>query len=437
MRRFGTLCPRTALVILLVTVWMSSSRARAEVTLFDRDGWTFQTTGLVAAHYQLVKGDADPIGTGMTLVGGKIGDDHLSSNLTNNTDTISDIRSGFIGTQIGFAVNRQISPTVHVDSFLAASVNGINSNRGQDTAAPKGVDYREAWAQVVGPYGTLKFGRMFGLFASSSAAVVSMAYQYGVGHPCVVDASTIACGSVGAGPLYAGFDAAFRYISPRIAGFQLQVSIVDPDVGDIAQMSPYPRVDADLNFDQTFGGARLRLFGQSMYNRIESSSAMTMTVTPHTIWGVMGTGLLDVGPISLGAGAWTGDGVGERIPLEAADPSHPIAWDSSGALRSFLGFYGNAQVNFQDTAVTVGGGELKVKLTPLDLMGGEQVLVLTDQYEGHITASHKFASVLVANVEYMYWHSDWQGDPTMAGVAGYQAPKQSISFMGAGMNYLW
>jgi hypothetical protein len=332
MRRFRTLCSRIAPVILLVVVWLTSARARAMVTLFDNDGWTFQTTGLVAAHYQLVTGHADPLGdNGMNLIGGRISDDHLSSNLTNNTDTISDIRSGFVGTQIGFALNRQISPTVHVDSFLAASVEGINSNRGQNTASPKGVDYREAWAQVVSPYGTLKFGRMFGLFASSSAAVVMMAYQYGVGHPCAVDAATIGCGSVGAGPLYAGFDAAFRYISPRIAGFQLQVSVADPNVGNLAQMSPYPRVDADLNFDQTFGSARLRLFGQSMLNRIESST--TTTVTPLTIWGVMGTGLLDVGPISLGGGAWTGAGVGERIPLEAIDPSHPIAWDSSGALR--------------------------------------------------------------------------------------------------------
>jgi predicted porin len=438
MRRLRTLCSRTAPVILLVVVWLSSSRAQATVTLFDNDGWTFQTTGLVAAHYQLIKGDADPLGgpNGLTLVGGRVSDGHQASNLVNNTDTISDIRSGFIGTQIGFSVNRQISPTVRVESLLAASVQGINSNRGQDTAAPKGVDYREAWAQVVSPYGTLKFGRMFGLFASSSAAVVTMAYQYGVGNPCAVDASTIACGSVGAGPLYAGFDAAFRYSSPRIAGFQLQVALVDPDVGNLAPMSPTPRVDADLNFDQTFGGTRLRLFGQSMWNRIESSSVAT-GVTPHTIWGVMGTGLLDIGPISLGGGAWTGAGVGERIPLEAADPSHPIAWDSSGALRKFLGVYGNVQVNFQDSAVTVGGGELFVKLTPIDLMPGEGVLVLTDQYEGHITATHKFSGVLVANVEYMYWHSDWQGDPSLAGMPGFAPLKQSISFMGAGLNYLW
>jgi predicted porin len=439
MRRFRTLCLRTALVILLGVVWLSSSRARATVTLFDNDGWTFQTTGLVAAHYQLLMGDKDPQGGNRTLIGGRIYDEGLTGNQETGKITLSDIRSGFVGTQIGFGVSRQISSTVHVDSLLAASLQGINSNRGQDIASPKGVDYREAWAQVVTPYGSLKFGRMFGLFGSSSAAVQMMAWQYGVGHPCVIDASTIACGSSGAGPLYPGFDAAIRYTSPRIAGFQFQLSVTDPDVGNppVGKMSPVPRVDAELNYDQTFGGARVRLFGQSMWNRPESSTPTA--VTAYTIWGVMGTALLDVGPFSAGGGAWTGAGVGERIPLEEADPSNPIAWDNLGNLRHFLGVYGNAQFNFQGTAITVGGGDLIVKPTSYDLdpMMNQSELVLKDQYEGHIVVTHKFADVLVLNVEYMHWHTDWQPDPTMAGMAGYTPFQQSLNFMGAGMNYVW
>jgi len=443
MRRFRTLCSRFAPVILLGAIWLSSARAEAAITLFDSDGWTFQTTGLVAAHYQLIVGDADPLGGGKNLIGGKLLDEGSAADQSQTppTLTMSNIRSGFIGTQIGFGLSRQISQTVHIDSLLAGSVNGINSNRGQDIAAPKGIDYREAWAQIVSPYGTLKFGRMFGLFASGSAAVVAMAYQYGVGHPCIVDASTIASGSVGAGALYAGFDAAFRYSSPRFAGFQLQVSVTDPNVGNIAKMSPYPRVDTELNFDQTFGGARIRLIGQSMWDRIEKSTppaGMTPgTVTALTVWGLMGTALLDVGPFSAGGGAWTGAGVGERIPLEASDPANPIAWDNTGTLRHFLGFYGNLQANLGGTTITAGGGELLVKLTDLDLSQNTTTLTLKDQWEGHLTISHKFANVIVANVEYMHWHTDWQDDPSMAGVAGYSHFKQSLNFAGAGLNYIW
>ncbi|HVZ71813.1 MAG TPA: porin [Polyangia bacterium] len=432
MRRLHSLCSRTAFAILLGAVWLSSSRAKADVTLFDADGWTFRTSGLVAAHYQLIMGDADPKNS-KTLIGGRIQDEGLSGNSNTNKLVMSDIRSGFIGTQMGFGLSRQISPTVRVDSFLAANVNGINSNRGQDTVAPKAVDYREAWAQVETPYGSVKFGRMFGLFASGSAAVVAMAYQYGVGHPCAVNASTIACGSVGAGPLYAGFDAAIRYTSPRIAGFQLQLAVVDPDVTSKEKMSPLPRVDAEINYDQTFGGARVRLIGQSMVNRIENSQ--NMTVTAKTIWAAMGTALVDIGALSIGGGGWTGKGIGERVPLEAADPSNPLFEDQNGVLRQQAGFYGNVQVNYMDNSLTVGGGELLVKLTDLDLSMQTPSLTLTDQYEGHVTLNHKFGGCLVVNVEYMRWHTDWQNDPTSP--AGTPNQQQTLNFMGAGMNYIW
>ena len=127
-------------------------------------------------------------------------------------------------------MNHQISPNVRVTSFLAISMNGINSNRGQ--AYQKDVDYREGWAAIETPYGTLKFGRMFGVFGEGSAEVMMMAFQYGVGHPCVtLSATPISCGSSGAGPIYAGFDSAIRYISPRLAGFEFVLSIADPVVG--------------------------------------------------------------------------------------------------------------------------------------------------------------------------------------------------------------
>jgi hypothetical protein len=170
-----------------------------------------------------------------------------------------------------------------------------------------------------------------------------------------------------------------------------------------------------------------------MLNRTESSN--TMTITNHNIWGVMGTGLFDIGPVSLGGGAWSGAGIGERIPLEAADPGNPLAWDQNGNLRHFLGYYGNAQFNFNGTSITAGGGELLVKLTTLDLSMNPPQITLTDQYEGHVTLNHKFANCIIANVEYMHWHTDWQDDPRAA--PGTPHVRQSLNFMGAGVNYVW
>ena len=421
---------KVTLAAAMMAILMSSGQARADLTVFEKDGWSVYTNGLIGAHYQLVKGDADPsFKNGLPSAGGQVLDGRIISDMRDSTITLSDVRSGFIGTQIGFGVNRQISERTRITSFLAISMNGLNSNRGQNYQ--KDVDYREGWAAVESPYGTFKFGRMFGLFASSSAEVVVMAFHYGVGHPCVVNASTIACGSVGAGPLYAGFDGAFRYTSPRAAGFQFQLAIADPVVGIGIGMAPYPRVDADINYDQTFGPARVRVFAQSLYDRIYNSTAPSGTTpgtaTPHDVWGVMGTALLNVGWFGLGGGGWTGAGIGERVPMEATDPSNPISFDKSATheLRLFRGFYGNLQLDIQGTLLTGGGGILFVRPTALDESDMASSDVLKQQYEFHATVSHKFDAI-VLNAEFMHWTSQW-----------HYGEKQNLNFMGVGANYVW
>jgi hypothetical protein len=341
---------------------------------------------------------------------------------------MSNVRSGFIGSQIGFGVNRKISESVRVESLLAISALGINSNRGQ--AIHKDVDYREAWAQVVTPYGTLRFGRMFGVFGEGSAEVMAMAWKYGVGHPCVVNQATISCGSSGAGPIYAGFDGAIRYISPRLAGFELAVSVVDPSVSPYAKMSPTPRVDGEINFDKTFSLVNVRLIAQSMYEKIYKSTApagMTPgTIQGDTIWGAMGTGIVNVGPVSVGGGGWMGHGVGERVPLEAADPANPIFSDQTLELRQFRGYYGNLQGRFMNNTLTAGGGILYVKPTALDsAVGMAPNEVLDHQQEFHVTYQHQWDAI-VLNAEFMHWESVW-----------HFGAKQKLNFMGAGVNYVW
>jgi predicted porin len=430
MRRFGvsSVLPIAAVAVAVLAV---PSQARADVTLVEKDGWTFYTRGLVAAHYQLVKGDADPPHkNGMATVsaaGGEIHDEQSASDRRDDSITLSNIRSGFIGTQIGFGLNRKLNDQVHVESLLAINAAGINSNRGQ--SLQKDVDYREAWAQIVTPYGSVKFGRMFGIFGEGSAEVMAMAFKYGVGHPCTINAATISCGSSGAGPIYAGFDGAIRYISPRLAGFELAVSVVDPAVSPKAKMSPTPRVDAELNFDQTWNPVSLRVIAQSMYETIHTSTApagmMPGTIVDDTIWGGMGTGILGVGPVKIGGGAWLGTGVGERIPLEASDAANPIFQDASLELRKFRGYYGNIQGEFMNNFLTAGGGILYVQPTALDVSPLTQADVLDHQSEFHVTYQHKWDAIVI-NAEFTHWQTVW-----------HFGANQKLNFMGAGINYIW
>ncbi len=411
------------------------AQARADVTLVEKDGWTFYTRGLVAAHYQLVKGDADPplsdgLNTGKPAAGGQILDEQTASDqrVKPATLTLSNIRSGFIGTQIGFGLNRKISDAVHVESLLAINMQGINSNRGQ--SLQKDVDYREAWAQVVTPYGSIRFGRMFGIFGEGSAEVMAMAFKYGVGHPCVINHATISCGSSGAGPIYAGFDGAIRYISPRLAGLELAISVVDPSVSYYAKMSPTPRVDAELNFDQKFDPISIRVIAQSMYETISKTtppSGMTPgTKIDDTIWGGMGTAIIGLGPVKIGGGGWMGTGVGERVPLEASDAANPVFSDQTLQLRKFRGYYGNLQGEFMNNILTVGGGILYVQPTAIDSgIGTAPNDVLDHQNEFHATYQHKWDAI-VLNAEFMHWTTVW-----------HFGEKQKLNFIGAGLNYIW
>jgi predicted porin len=412
----------------IVAVSALPQSAKADVTLFDRDGWTFYTSGLVAAHYQLVSGDADPTGS-KNFSGGQILDEIATSDQRDGSIKLSNVRSGFVGTQIGFGMNRQINTDLRVESFFSLNVAGINNNRGQEHL--KGIDYREAWASLVTPFGSLKFGRMFGLFASASAQVQILAWRYGVGHPCFVKFAGISCGSTGAGPLYPGFDATIRYTSPRIFGFEGNVAIVDPYVNYNFKMSPYPRFDADVNFDKTWGIIRARFMGQYMLNRVGTSTPpsgmMDGTLTMRNIYGLMGAGILNVGPGVVGFGGWSGKGVGERVPLEANDAANPISNDQQFNLREFRGFFGNAGGTIGPLTLIAGGGILYVRKTSVDRLPPADVPnnVLTSQWEYHVVANYRIDSIIF-NVEYMHWQSNWN-----------LGEKQNINFMGGGVNYVW
>jgi predicted porin len=401
---------------------MSPARADADITIYDRDGWSFYTKGFVAAHYQLMLGDATPSTTHGVLVEQQ--DQSSSQDPRDNSILLSRVRSGFIGTQIGFGMNRQISEDLKVTSLLAVNLADVSSGRGQDPI--KGVDFREAWASLSTPFGSLKFGRMFSIFGSASAQVTVLAYRYGVGNPCFAETTTIACGSVGAGPLYAGFDAQLRYTSPRLAGFEFQFAVSDPVRGIDYTLTPLPRLDAELNYEHEFSpSTKLRVTGQGIGEVLERLKSQT-ELQKATVWGVMGSAVLNAGDLSVGGGGWTGEGIGARVIMEAQDPASPIAYDKTNyELRLFRGFFGNVAYDYHGSALAVGGGIVFVRSTPGDLANPNQFSVLAQQAEGHIVFTQRIDAV-VLTAEYMRWMAQW-----------YYGEKQDLNFTGVGANYAW
>jgi hypothetical protein len=404
-----------------VAISTAAPSAQADINLYEKDGWGFRTSGMIGAHFQLAFGDGDPSTTHGVLVGGKIFPVG-AQDTRDNSLVVSRVRSGFIGTQIGFGVTRQINEDLHIDSLMAVSLNDISSNRGQ--TLPKEVDFREAWAALVSPYGSLKFGRMFSIFGSASAPVILIAYRYGVGNPCFISTTTIACASVGAGPLYAGFDAQMRYISPRLAGLELQFAVSDPVVAPDFKMTPLPRFDGELNFDYSFNeDTRVRVIGQGMTEEV--GRLQGTTEQKERVWGVMGSAVVDAYGFSLGGGGWQGSGIGVRTVLESGDAANPLAYDSDGKMRNFRGFFGNVAYDYHGTALAVGGGSVWVQSSARDIEpnGGRSVIAQSQEF--HVVFTQKYDAITFV-AEYMNWKNRW-----------YWGEKQNVNFTGVGANFTW
>jgi len=427
MRRLGCRRARVAAASLAAALAAAPHLARAEIVLHDAEGWRVFTTGRAEGHYQLIQGDADPVSHNR-LVGGQL--ENNGSQDQNNHLVDSRVRSGFVATQLGFGVKNKLSDTLEATAFVSIWLNGIDSGKG---APPlnKDVDVRDGWGSLAGPAGTFVFGRAFSIFGSASGDVNSYAWEYAVGHPCLADSATIACGSVGAGPLYAGYNAQLRYITPRIAGFELQASIEDPSSLPDFHITPLPRFEGELNFSVPIhGDGKLVITGQGLAQKLGKLNATRDGTDFTTAWGAMGVARFELGLLKLGGGVWTGKGMGTNNALQQDDQAKPLAHDLPGGnfpgdeLRMFRGYFGNVVLSWHGTALAVGGGAAFVEETISDAAAVSTSL-LKQNVEFHAVLTQR-VHTLVFSAELMHWRSDW-----------YLGETQALNFIGAGSVFAW
>jgi hypothetical protein len=420
-------------LIVLLVLAAAPRAARADVTLHDGGGWTVFTTGRAEAHYQLARGDGDPHNLNNKLVGGQF---QNTGQDQNNQIFDSRIRSGFIGTQIGFGIIDQFTDSLQGKAFVSFWLDGIDSHKATPPQT-KDVDAREAWGALAGRGGEFLFGRAFSIFGSASGYVNNYAYAYAVGNPCLLDVSTIACGSVGAGPLYAGYNAQLRYISPRLGVFLFQVSLEDPSSLPDYQITRYPRAEGELDVEVPLGVAgRFIVTGQGLAQQLAKINATQNGTASTTAWGAMGVARLEIGGLRVGGGGWTGAGIGTHTPFQQEDQGKPLAHDLPGGmdaagnplpgdqLRNFRGFFGNVAFDYRGTALAVGGGAVNVEETLSDALTPSTSL-LRQNTEYHAVLTYRLYAV-VLSAEFMHWHSEW-----------YRGEVQNIDFVGAGSVFVW
>ena len=427
MRRFGSHGSKLAAVSVSFALSIAANVARADLTLYDKDGWRLYAAGRVEGHYQLIMGDGDPVSSNR-LVGGQI--QNTATQDADNHLVDSRIRSGFVGTQINFGVSNQLTDTLLAEAYIGIWMAGIDSSKGSPPLS-KSVDFRQGWGSVSGPFGKFVFGRAFSIFGSASGEVNNYAFLYAVGHPCLADTSTIACGSVGAGALYAGFNSQLRYETPRLAGLQLQLSLEDPSSLPDYHITRLPRFEAELGYEAHFARDGLvSVKGQGLVQQLGKLNAERDGTESTTAWGAMGAARLEIAGFKVGAGAWTGKGLGTHNALQQDDQAKPLAHDLPGGmypgdeLRGFRGFFGNLVYGYRGVALAVGGGGAFVQETISDAAAISTSL-LQQNIEYHAVLTYQLKSVIFS-AEYMHWKSTW-----------YLGETQALDFIGAGSTFVW
>ena len=162
MRQYRT---SIAAALSLVSAFAVTRTASAEITLLEKDGWTFSTDGRVNGFYSYETGDYQP-----TMPDGKKGDHGIVETPFGSTpDDASDgskfstsrVHTGYVGSILGFTVKKQISQSLKVTGHVAVWWPiETDQFRGYSSMIP---DPRESYAKLEGPWGGLLAGRALSL----------------------------------------------------------------------------------------------------------------------------------------------------------------------------------------------------------------------------------------------------------------------------------
>jgi hypothetical protein len=401
----------------------SLSVARADITLFEKDGVSFFTSGRSAAHYQFIYGQGTPA---PAVMGGSLAG-FTTDAATNDSNKIatSRIRSGWVGAQLNFGLIAPVTETLKSKTYFSFNVDDITNDR--EKTQGNGIDIREAFTQVEGSFGTIVFGRALSIFGTALAGSVYMySYGNGVGHPCTVDGQAITCGPVNAGAIFPGFNAQVQYIMPTRGGFGLRVGLYDPSLPSLDDgtypytLRPLPRVEAEVTYEMAIGETgKLVLMGQGLWQYMGRPTMGTASTSANVLGGIVG-GRIEVANFRVGVGVWGGKGLGTGVPMQSGQ-----AVDPTGELRGFKGYLAHGTYKIGDWDVGAGVGGSLVSETADDRNSPMRSLISSNTAIHGVVYRH-VGSSLVLGAEFMHWISHW-----------HRGESQQLEFMGFGANYLW
>jgi len=219
---------------------------------FDTDeGWNFNVTGqlpvfLVASNHENLSSD---------------GEDQFATR----------VMSSFNPGSINFNIVAPEMNGITVEGFFQIN-HHLHGPSLQNAGLFEG---RVADIIVSGDFGTINFGKGFGVFNGSSIADAGSGM--GVGRFGGPDAANATLGRIGSGYTYANFNPRLIYTTPSMGGLTLKAGLVNPEKPGGRPLDEVetatPRVEAQANYVVDLDSGTLDLWVGGMYQNVNVVSA--------------------------------------------------------------------------------------------------------------------------------------------------------------------
>jgi hypothetical protein len=367
-------------------LFAASQVARAEITLYDKDGWTVKHDGLAQGFYMYTTGDAAPK-DGPAYVQFDFLDTAPLANADGSFQS-SRFRSGWTGGRFNWRITNQMSENVKVSAYLGIAYSISTQGAPGKPGGPW--DIRNGFLEIDAPWGDLIVGRHVGLYTLGSiiSTINDTSAGLGLGNTCGVGGDGLSCYTSGYGVKFPGFWAGIVYTTPNIGGLKLKVALFDPvAVGndrtgtsttgttDVAVSqswgkTPTPNVQGLALYEVAIGNLKLNPFFNGFFQQVGRTNGTGAAGDPrvdkiNNTWGA-GAGIdVSVGSMfKVGVGGSHENGTALYLPLQGTGETV----DGNGELRKGNSLYAHAKVILGDNDIAAGYGQATLDKTNFDTM---------------------------------------------------------------------
>jgi predicted porin len=410
-------------VSIVLGVLALTNTARAEIVLYDKDGWTIKTDGLAQGFYHLGFGDAAP--TGATA---PIRFDFLGSYPASGTDNKfvgSRFRSGWTGGRFNWRITNQLTERTKISAYLGIAY--AISTQNAPPATNNNWDIRNGYLQLEGAWGDLVIGRSVGLYTLGSiiSTINMTSAGLGFGHACGLDGDGLGCYTTGYGVKFPGFWAGFFYTTPDLGGLRIKLAALDPvKLGSNTLMAgalplsqefartPLPAFQMLAMYEAAFGSVKIKPYFNGYWQQVGRAGEST---TLDALGG--GAGLdLHIGPFKLGAGGTLEKGTTMYVPLFG-----PEIIDGAGQLGTGNSFYVHGMLTIGKVDINAGYGQAALDRSDNDELNNFNI--------------NKNQHNIYAGLQYHVGPLTWVAEVSLLKHNWYAGNTQAVNFFSLGASF--